>query len=167
MQDLFLYIVVGCGVIIFLWMFILSFLYYRQQQFFKEMTKDISKKDLGSILKSLAVAIKNNADNAAELRRHVQIIEKMDKRHLQKIGFIRYNPFSDTGGDQSFCLCLLDDLNNGIILTSLHSREQTRIYGKPVKQGKPFSYELSKEENEVLQMALKPTKLPSPEESKK
>ena len=62
-------------------------------------------------------------------------LEKAGKLHLQKIGFIRYNPFKSTGGDQSFILSLLDDYNNGVVITSFHSRETTRIYAKKIKEG--------------------------------
>jgi hypothetical protein len=78
----------------------------------------------------------------------------LDRHHFQKIGFLRYNPFSDTGGDQSFCLCVLNQHNTGFLLTSLHSREQTRIYAKSIIEGKSIQAELSKEESEVLQKAL-------------
>jgi len=75
------------------------------------------------------------------------------KSHLQKMGFVRFNPFSDTGGDQSFCLAILDGQDNGIVISSLHSREQTRVYAKEIVAGKPKGVELSKEEREALKKA--------------
>jgi hypothetical protein len=74
---------------------------------------------------------------------------------LQKVGFVRFNPFSDTGGDQSFCLSVLDDEDSGIVLSSLHSRGQTRVYAKAVKKGKGKDFELSKEELETIKKAKK------------
>lgn len=77
------------------------------------------------------------------------------KSHLQKMGFVRFNPFNDTGGDQSFCLAILDGHDTGIVISSLHSREQTRIYAKRIVAGKTEGVELSREEAEALNRALK------------
>jgi hypothetical protein len=76
------------------------------------------------------------------------------KKHLQKIEVMRYNPYNDTGGDQSFSVVLLDGELDGLLITSLHSRSGTRIYTKIVKSGKS-DLELSKEEKQVLEKALK------------
>lgn len=77
------------------------------------------------------------------------------KSHLQKMGFVRFNPFNDTGGDQSFCLAILNGHDTGIVISSLHSREQTRIYAKRIVAGKTEGVELSREEAEALNRALK------------
>lgn len=67
-----------------------------------------------------------------------------------KISLLRFNPFNDLGGDQSFILCLLDNQNSGVIITSLHSRHHTRIYAKPIKFGKADGVTLSAEEKQAL-----------------
>lgn len=67
-----------------------------------------------------------------------------------KINLIRYNPFGDLGGDQSFILCLLDNTNSGAIITSLHNRENTRIYAKAIKNGQSDNMALSSEETKAL-----------------
>ena len=76
-------------------------------------------------------------------------INTLKENSLQKIGIKRYNPFSDSGPDQSFTISLLDGKNNGIVLTSLHLNESFRVYAKPIKNGKS-NYQLSKEELESL-----------------
>lgn len=73
---------------------------------------------------------------------------------VQKVGMIRFNPFGETGGNQSFALAMLDNYNSGVIILSLYSRDGVRIYAKPVKEGKS-EYQLSKEEEESLQIAMK------------
>lgn len=70
----------------------------------------------------------------------------------QKLAVVRYNPFGDTGGDQSFTLAILDAHDSGYVLTSIHGREGTRVYVKPVDQGKS-TYQLSKEEQQALSQA--------------
>lgn len=73
---------------------------------------------------------------------------------VQKVGLKRYNPYRDTGGDQSFSVALLDGRGDGLVLTSLHSRAGTRVFAKPVKSGGEDSFPLSAEEQEVVTRAL-------------
>lgn len=67
-----------------------------------------------------------------------------------KINLVRFNPFEELGGDQSFILCLLDNTNTGAIITSLHNRETTRVYAKAIKNGESENMALSKEETKAL-----------------
>lgn len=69
---------------------------------------------------------------------------------ISKIGLTRFNPFDGLGGDQSFILTLLDKQNSGIILTSLHNRDFTRLYAKTIKDGQPQNTTLSKEEKNAI-----------------
>lgn len=84
----------------------------------------------------------------------LKIVEAISDLSVQKIGFIRFNPFSETGGDNSFALTLLDHRNNGVIISSLYAREGVRVYGKSIEGGKP-KHPLSEEEGRSLQQALK------------
>jgi hypothetical protein len=72
----------------------------------------------------------------------------------QKISIVRFNPFGDTGGDQSFSLAVLDAHDSGYVLTSIHGRQGTRVYVKPVDFGKS-KYTLSSEEQQALSQAIK------------
>ncbi len=72
----------------------------------------------------------------------------------QKISIVRFNPFGDTGGDQSFVLAVLDAHDSGYVLTSIHGREGTRVYVKPIDEGKS-KYTLSEEEQKALKQAAK------------
>jgi hypothetical protein len=83
-------------------------------------------------------------------------LEALSQRTIQKVAVIRYNPFSDTGGDQSFAIALLDSLGNGIVLSSLHSRTDTRVFAKPVQGGRS-KYQLSDEEQDAVKKALAPS----------
>jgi len=83
-------------------------------------------------------------------------LEDLSQRTIQKVGVIRYNPFADTGGDQSFAIALLDSLGNGVVLSSLHSRTDTRVFAKPVQSGRS-RYQLSDEEQDAIKKALAPT----------
>jgi hypothetical protein len=74
----------------------------------------------------------------------------------QKISIVRFNPFGDTGGDQSFSLAVLDAHDSGYVLTSIHGRQGTRVYVKPIDFGKS-KHQLSEEEQQVLAQAQKRT----------
>lgn len=82
-------------------------------------------------------------------------LEELTHRTIQKVGVIRYNPFADSGGDQSFAIALLDSLGNGVVISSLHSRTETRVFAKPVQAGRS-RYPLSDEEQEAIKKALAP-----------
>jgi len=72
-----------------------------------------------------------------------------------KINITRFNPFDNIGGDQSFILSILDQNNSGAILTSLHNRDLTRIYAKPIKNGEGDNITLSKEEKLAIVKTIK------------
>jgi len=83
-------------------------------------------------------------------------LEAITQRSIQKVGVIRYNPFSDAGGDQSFAIALLDAEGNGLVVSSLHSRTETRVFAKPVRAGRS-TYSLSDEEQQSVKKALEPS----------
>lgn len=83
----------------------------------------------------------------------VKFLEEISRVSIQKVGFLRFNPFTDTGGDQSFSLVLLDGINSGVIITSLYMRDGVRIYAKRVEQGKT-KQQLSREEKGVLEETI-------------
>ena len=107
------------------------------------------------ILEKILTNISKNKKNISELDEQIQSIKKDGLKHIQRVGLLRYNPFSDTGGDQSFVLSLLDEENNGVVLSSLHRRDSTRVYAKTVKKGKGKPFALSKEEEEVIKRSKK------------
>lgn len=137
----------------FIWLIVLTALVAQEKQFLKQISKGASKKDFPSILRQLNTSIKLASHKLEDVTNKVVAIESASKLHFQKIGFIRFNPFSDTGGDQSFALCLLDDNNNGIVITSLHSRNTTRLYAKEVKTQHINQSEYSDEEWKAYQAA--------------
>lgn len=70
----------------------------------------------------------------------------------QKVSIVRFNPFGDTGGDQSFALAVLDEHDSGYVLSSIHGRGGTRVYVKPIDLGKS-KYQLSEEESRAIKQA--------------
>jgi hypothetical protein len=82
-------------------------------------------------------------------------LERLAQRSIQRVGVIRFNPFADTGGDQSFAIALLDAEGNGVVLSSLHGRADTRVFAKQVQAGRS-KHALSEEEQDAIRKALSP-----------
>lgn len=80
-------------------------------------------------------------------------IRNIQSNTIQKIGFIKYNAFENIGNDLSFALTLLDGNNNGICISSIYGRNESRIFSKPIVKGKSL-VSLSQEELESLNEAL-------------
>jgi hypothetical protein len=95
------------------------------------------------------------AERVEALNRLHHELQGLSQRSLQKVGVIRFNPFSDTGGDQSFAIALLDAEGNGIVLSSLHGRADTRFFAKQVQGGRS-KHTLSDEEQDAIRKALSP-----------
>ncbi len=83
------------------------------------------------------------------------IVTKESSVNNIKIDLTRYNPFNEMGGDQSFILTILDNTNSGVIITSLHNRDNTRIYAKKIKNGDVDNSALSKEEKSAIVKTIK------------
>jgi hypothetical protein len=72
---------------------------------------------------------------------------------FSRVGLVRFNPFEDTGGNQSFALAMLDGNGDGFVVSSLHARAVTRLYAKSVSGGTSDAA-LSDEEGEALRQAM-------------
>jgi hypothetical protein len=88
-----------------------------------------------------------------ELTVRTAVAEANLRRSFQRIGLVRFNPFEDTGGNQSFALALLDANGDGVVFSSLHSRTGTRVYAKAVNGGRSETA-LSEEETQAVRDAM-------------
>lgn len=139
------------GVVIFfgIWLAILSYFYFKSVRHYQKLTVNDEKSlegAINTIFRGLDELHKMSLSNFDK----IDLLEKANVRNIQKIKLKRFNPFGDTGGDQSFTMVLLDDNNDGVVLSSLHGRSGTRVYAKSVKSGKQVEHELSDEEREIL-----------------
>ena len=111
---------------------------------------------IDGILDRQLKSVESLSDRVDALNKLHHELEHLSQRTLQKVAVIRYNPFADTGGDQSFAIALLDSLGNGVVVSSLHSRTDTRVFAKPVQSGRS-KFQLSDEEQDAIRKALAPT----------
>jgi hypothetical protein len=88
-----------------------------------------------------------------EVIARLAVLEGAQRKAFQRVGLVRYNPFEETGGNQSFALALLDAAGDGWVLSSLHARSGTRVYAKAIKAGRADTG-LSEEETAALGQAM-------------
>ena len=132
------------------WLTILTVLFLSLKKRYNNLIKKTDKKNLEQILEDILKAQKLQGSELKSLIGEVETLKSQCDFHLQQVGFLRFNPFDDTGGDQSFVLALLDNQKTGILISSLHNRETTRVYSKQVFQGKGIDGDLSEEEQKVI-----------------
>jgi len=116
---------------------------------FKFLKKNKEPKNIKEVLNYIKVLEKNIEEVSTKLEK----LKKESKFSIQKMGIVRYNPFSSVGSNQSFSIALLDWNNDGTIITSLYSKDGSRVYGKPIKQG-VSEYSLSQEEKSAIEKAI-------------
>ena len=119
--------------------------------------RDLTRGEGGSSLESVlqahldkVFAVSRGHD---ELAVRVATIEGAQRRTFQRVGLVRYNPFEETGGNQSFALALLDGAGDGWVMSSLHARSGTRVYAKAIRAGRAETA-LSEEETAALRKAM-------------
>jgi Protein of unknown function (DUF4446) len=123
------------------------------------LTRGADGKDLESVLNEHLESVFRVAAEIGKANGRIQVLEESAFGHFSRLGLIRFNPFSDTGGNQSYALALLDGRGNGFVVSSLHSRAGTRMYAKGVSGGKADTA-LSEEETQAIETALGRKKKP-------
>ena len=151
-MDLLFYLV---SIIILIWLAGLTFYLYKIKKFNQRLVEGVNKGNLTNVLDKILDNLDDNKLNIEDLRKRLDNISDEIVRHIQKVGLLRFNPFEDTGGDQSFVLAILDGKDTGIVLTSLHNRGITRWYAKKVEEGRGVDHELSDEEKKTIKQAVK------------
>ena len=86
------------------------------------------------------------------LNDRVSFLENDARKNLQNVGVVRFNPFKETGGSQSFAVALTDKDNNGVVISSLYARDRMSVFAKPLSQG-TSTYTLTKEEQEAIKQS--------------
>jgi hypothetical protein len=141
--------------ILIVWLITVSIIIYKISNHYKKLTKNTTGENLEAILEDILKKLNNLEKENEDTKRRLEGLEQDGERHLQKMSIIRFNPFKDTGGNQSFALAILTANGDGMILSNLYARTGSRWYIKKIKAGKGDEMELSKEEEEAIKNALK------------
>jgi hypothetical protein len=147
-------IVIGAVMaVFFVWLAFVTYLLLQTRNHYDNLTRDTGKKSLSAILDVLTGELQLAKKDIVKLTEQCDRIEKDGSLHIQKIGLLRFNPFKDTGGDQSFILSLVNAHDTGVVISGLYSRSGTRWYAKRVVDGQGYEHELSEDEKKAIQLA--------------
>src|SRR3989344_9277933 len=137
---------------------ILVFLLFAQNRSLKQKLSVFfsgkEAKDLEKILLGQLTETKALDQEIQELFEISNRLRELGLKSIHKTSVIRFNPFKEVGSNQSFCVALLDGKNCGIVFSSLHTREGTRVYAKPVILGKESAFPLTEEEKTTINQAI-------------
>ncbi len=131
------------------------FLLARQQRLlgqYQQLMTGASGGNLEAVLNDHISRVHDVAGRVETVEQLARRLEKSGYFSFQHLGVVRYNPFHDTGGDQSFAIALVDGHGNGVVLSSLHARDVTRVYAKPLQKWES-TYSLTDEEKQAIALA--------------
>ena len=132
-----LVILVGCVVLVL--MILMLFIQSRRIALLSErldfLTQGADGQSLEGVLDTHIDTVMHVAHDLDELAARTAVLEGTARLHFGRLGLVRFNPFDDTGGNQSFALAMLDANNDGFVVSSLHSRTGTRLYAKAIFGG--------------------------------
>jgi hypothetical protein len=140
-------------VVVIVWLGVLTYLYFRLLSQQLTLFDGTNRKNVQEVLEKALHELNVAKKDIDLLLKRCDTIEKDGLSHIQKVGLVRFNPFKDTGGDQSFILSLIDANNSGIVVSGLYSRSGTRWYAKKVVKGRGIEHTLTDEEKEALKLA--------------
>lgn len=136
-------------IIIFL---ILLFWMVRTEKRLKRFFLGKKAKDLEDTIEILEKNISELTSAKQKTEKDLSEINQKLKKSIRGLETVRFNPFPDQGGRQSFALSMLNEEGDGVIISSLYARDRNSVFAKPVKNGKS-EHELTDEEREVLEKA--------------
>lgn len=127
---------------------------FREQKLLQKLFRETGHEEFGEVLLAHQRQLKRDQEAFRLINERIKALERESDFLLNQVGLVRYNPFSETGGNMSFSLALLNNRGDGAVLTSLHSREGMRFYSKAVKNFKS-EHVLTTEELQAIELATK------------
>lgn len=126
----------------------LGFMEYRLQRFFRGK----NGASLEGMVRAIVDEIEAMQKEEEERITYLKNLETRLRRSIQGVGTVRFNPFRDVGSKQSFATALLNEHGDGVVISTLYSRDRTSVFAKPIKQY-ASEYELTPEETSALEEA--------------
>lgn len=146
MNTIILFYIISVVIIIILfWILMLE---YRLKKIFA----GTKAKNLEEMIVIVGEKINKLNETQSRIDKHLLEIDNRLNKSIRNIETIRFNPFVDAGGNQSFAIAFINDEGNGVVISSLYARDRMSIFAKPIINGKS-DFELSNEEKEVLEKA--------------
>ncbi|MCD6555351.1 MAG: DUF4446 domain-containing protein [Chloroflexi bacterium] len=140
------------GLAAILWLIAVQVRLNRAIRQYQSLVAGTSASNLEEVLNAHIAEVRQTVAQVQELDDRTKQMEKTLRHSMQWLGMVRFNPFRDTGGDQSFAIALVDGHGNGVVISSLHARDGTRVYAKPLRRWES-TYTLTDEEKEAIARA--------------
>lgn len=150
------FIIIGLLIITILLFIVVISLYSsvnKLEKKYRRLMRGSNNKNLEELIASKLEEIDKSMKASEEALNKYEDLKEEMKSCVNKIAIMRYKAFEDVGSDLSFSIAILNSYNDGIILTGIYSRQDSRTYAKPVDKG-ISRYELSEEETYVLNEAI-------------
>jgi hypothetical protein len=131
--------------------------FVKQRRTHKKLEVFFSGKDGRNLESVLLEQLKNTKELDGEIQELFEIsnrLRELGLKSIHKSAVIRFNPFKEVGGNQSFSVALLDGKHSGVVLSSLHTREGTRVYAKPIVSGEADGFPFTEEEKTAIEQAI-------------
>lgn len=151
---LFLFVFLIFLLLLLVWNIFLQLALRKIQATNREFFKGEKVKNLEELLLDQAKNLKVLDKDIQELYTISNEINNLALRGIHKVSAIRFNPFKDVGGNQSFSIALLNGKNTGITITALYTKEGTRVYAKAITGGESLAFPLTEEEKKAIETAL-------------
>ncbi|MDR3589264.1 MAG: DUF4446 family protein [Negativicutes bacterium] len=116
---------------------------------YQKMMQGVHGENLERVLVGHIEEVRQAITQVNSLSKDVRRLDGILRGCVQRVGIVRFNAFEDTGSDLSFAVAMLDAENNGIVISSLFGRNDSRTYAKPIVNGES-SYFLTTEEKQAL-----------------
>ncbi len=155
MEIILIIVLFGLFVLLGAWVGSLEYRYQNTARSFRSLMTGRGGADLEATLLGYVARMDRVEQIARTIEDRTISVETQQPYLLQHIGVVRFNPFPDKGGDQSFVVAILDGHADGVVLSGLHSRVDSRVYAKPVVGGQS-TYTLTDEEKTAIARAMKP-----------
>ncbi|MFN4179416.1 MAG: DUF4446 family protein [Armatimonadota bacterium] len=145
----------GAVLLLFLtvWVLVLSLKLNRLTRLLKRLVPEGTESSLDRLLEQLLIKQEENRTLLASVETRLEKLHSLLQGCLQRVGLVRFDAFEDISGQQSFSVALLDNQGNGVVITSLFGRTESRCYAKPVIQGNS-PHRLSEEEMAAIRQAM-------------
>jgi len=151
-NNTFLTVLIFAVAVFVTWIIYLQWQVWQLKRKLKLLFKGHRASDLEGVIFEQIKRLRQTENGLSELNKFAKYLEKMAQKSVQKVGVVRFNPFKETGSDQSFSIALMDTSDNGLTISGLFTREGTRLYVKPLVSGES-KYPLTNEEKEAIEMA--------------
>jgi Protein of unknown function (DUF4446) len=144
--NLLVYILAGVVVLLLIWVAVTE---HRIKKFFA----GTKAKNLEDVMIQINKQLGDLKATQIEINHHLVTVDQRLSKSIRNVESIRFNPFEDAGGNQSFALAFLNDEGDGVVMSSLYARDRMSVFAKKIVGGKS-EFELSNEEKIVIEKSL-------------